>query len=74
MSISHLTEREQEILSHISCGKQNKEIAKTLGLALRTVEHHVTQIFFKLNISNRTEAALYAHKNGLQPIDDGNPQ
>lgn len=52
-----LTERELEILEILSQGKSNKEIADSLGISENTVEQHLKNIYEKLNVQNRTEAA-----------------
>lgn len=60
-----LTPREQEVLRLIAVGLQNKEIARRLNIAEPTALSHVRNIFRKLQLGNRTEAALYATKNLL---------
>lgn len=55
---SSLSNREQEVLQLISQGKTNIEIGKQLYISTRTVKFHVSSIFIKLNVKNRTEAAL----------------
>ena len=55
-----LTAREEEILRELSEGKSNKEIARVLAIQEKTVKHHVTVILQKLQVRNRTEAALKA--------------
>lgn len=52
-----LTSREQEILALIAQGKRNQQIADTLGIARYTVETHLKNIFRKLKVQSRTEAA-----------------
>lgn len=59
-----LTSREIEIIKLISQGRSNKKIADTLFLSELTVKTHLKNIFKKLNVSNRTEAALFAINNG----------
>lgn len=54
-----LTEREKEILRLIALGGTNKEIAKKLGIAEKTVKNHISNIFQTLHVNNRTKAALY---------------
>lgn len=53
-----LTERELKILEILSQGKSNKEIADSLGISENTVEQHLKNIYEKLNVQNRTEAAV----------------
>lgn len=60
-----LTDREAEILCHIAAGMNNKEIAAALYLSEKTVKTHVTHILKKLNLPDRTKAAIYAIQKGL---------
>lgn len=60
-----LTDREAEILSNIAAGLNNREIADNLFLSEKTVKTHVTHILKKLNLSDRTKAAIYAIQKGL---------
>lgn len=60
-----LTERELEILQQIVDGHTNKEIAQTLFISEKTVKNHVTNILRKLDLSDRTQAAVFAIRNGL---------
>ncbi|HET7578233.1 MAG TPA: response regulator transcription factor [Bacillales bacterium] len=60
-----LTQRELEILRLIADGKTNQEIADELFIAIKTVKTHITNIFSKLEVEDRTQAAIYAHRNGL---------
>ena len=60
-----LTSRELDILREIARGKSNKEIAEELYLSESTVKSHISHIFQKLNIKTRSEAVLYAVKNGI---------
>jgi len=62
-----LTPRELEVLSHIAQGESNREIAMTLSISEKTVKTHVGNILSKLHLSDRTQAAIYAHKQGLVP-------
>lgn len=64
-----LTEREKEILQEVAQGKTNQEIADKLVLSERTVRTHITNILAKLRLSNRTQAALYALREGIAHID-----
>ncbi|HYY53863.1 MAG TPA: response regulator transcription factor [Candidatus Dormibacteraeota bacterium] len=63
--LADLTPRERQILRLIAHGRSNKDIAATLGITERTVKTHVSNIFAKLQLSDRTQAALYAHRKGL---------
>jgi NarL family two-component system response regulator LiaR len=60
-----LTPREHEILCHVAQGKTNTEIAKGLVLTTKTVKYHLTNLYAKLGVSNRTEAAAYAYRHRL---------
>ncbi|MCL2560001.1 MAG: response regulator transcription factor [Turicibacter sp.] len=60
-----LTERELEILLLIAGGKQNQEIADELFIALKTVKTHVSNVLSKLQVTDRTQAVIYAFKHGL---------
>ncbi|WP_018659519.1 response regulator transcription factor [Allofustis seminis] len=60
-----LTNRELEVLSLIAEGKSNQEIADELFITLKTVKTHVSNILFKLEVQDRTQAAIYALKQGL---------
>ncbi|RNB76231.1 DNA-binding response regulator, partial [Brevibacillus fluminis] len=59
-----LTKREKEVLCLLAQGCSNKEIAAVLVIAEKTVKTHVSSILGKLNLSDRTQAALYAIKHG----------
>lgn len=69
-SRSLLTEREREILQLIVDGQTNREIAQTLFISEKTVKNHVTNLLRKLDLSDRTQAAVYAIRHGLVPIVD----
>ena len=60
-----LTERETDVLRLLAEGKANKEIAHELSIGEKTVKTHVSNILSKLNVSSRTQAALYAARIGL---------
>jgi len=60
-----LTEREREILACIARGDTNTEIANQLTISLKTVRNHVSSIFNKLQVPNRTQAAIRARDAGL---------
>jgi len=60
-----LTEHEIQVLRLVAQGLTNKEIASSLGIAERTVEYHLGEIFRRLNVSLRTAAVVMAEKMGL---------
>lgn len=60
-----LTKREQDVLAELTKGKSNKEIAASLFVTEKTVKTHISNIFSKLEVQDRTQAALYAVKHGL---------
>jgi two-component system, NarL family, response regulator LiaR len=66
-----LTERELEVLALIAKGMANKLIARELGVAERTVKTHVSNVLGKLGVSDRTQAALWAVREGL--VERGQP-
>jgi len=63
-----LTPRELEVLRLIASGMSNKEIARELVLNERTVKGHVSNILSKLGLADRTQAALYAVREGIVPM------
>jgi len=65
-AFSDLTDQEKHVLIHVSEGKTNREIAKTLYLGEGTVRNYVSSILSKLDVSNRAEAAAYAVKHNLR--------
>lgn len=66
--VSDLTKRELEVLKMIASGAFNKEIALTLNISERTVKNHVSNIFKKIGVSDRTQAAVFAIKNNIISI------
>lgn len=64
-SAPRLSAREREVLRLVAVGRSNKEIAKELKIAERTVKFHVTAIFNKLGADNRTQAVAIAHERGV---------
>lgn len=62
-----LSEREREVLGLLVRGQSNKQIAATLCIAAGTVKNHLTSIFTKLGVSDRTQAALWAREHGFGP-------
>ncbi len=65
-----LDEREIQILRGVAHGWTNQEIAEHLGLSEKTVKNHLSAIFRKLRLENRTQAAIYALQKGLVPLDE----
>ena len=63
--VSPLSERETEVLSLVSKGKTNREIAEELFISEKTVKNHVTSILRKLDVSDRTEACVVAMKRNI---------
>ena len=67
--IEPLSDRETEVLRLLAQGQTNKDMAQTLILSVRTIEAHLRNIFGKLGVTSRTEAALWATKHGYGPDD-----
>lgn len=65
--LNPLTQREVEILQHVTAGLANKEIAVQLGISERTVKNHLSNIMEKLHVNSRTQAAVYALRSGIVP-------
>ena len=63
--IEDLTLREMEVLKLLASGMYNKEIAETLSISERTVKNHVSNIFKKIDVNDRTQAAVFAIRNHL---------
>ncbi|HSR34467.1 MAG TPA: response regulator transcription factor, partial [Anaerolineae bacterium] len=63
-----LTEREVEVLKLIGQGLSNKEIARQLTISEKTVKNHISNIFSKLHVADRTQAVLYAIRKGLVEV------
>ncbi|BAU15336.1 two component transcriptional regulator, LuxR family [Leptolyngbya sp. NIES-3755] len=64
-SLATLTPREREVLSLIATGANNREIAEILCITEKTVKNHVTSILSRLNLRDRTQAAVFAHSAAL---------
>jgi DNA-binding NarL/FixJ family response regulator len=60
-----LTGRELQVLRHVSMGLSNREVGKALGISVETVKEHVQNILRKLNVNDRTQAAVWAVRSGL---------
>ncbi len=65
-----LTEREVEVLGLVAKGLSNQEIAEKLVISERTARTHMSNILGKLHLANRTQAALYALREGLAKLDE----
>ena len=65
-----LTEREKEVLRLVAQGRHNQEIADQLAISEATVRTHVSHILTKLELSSRTQAALYALRRGIASLED----
>ena len=61
-----LSSREIEVLKLLAKGMLNKEIAKELYISEKTVKNHVSNIFKKIGVSDRTQAAIYALKHNIR--------
>lgn len=68
-----LTEREVDVLRLVAQGESNQQIAASLGIGEGTVRVHVSNILSKLHLASRTQAALYALRQGLASLDDERP-
>lgn len=62
---AELTDREIEVLKEVATGKRNREIGETLFISEKTVKNHISNILFKLQVNDRTEAAMLASRGGL---------
>jgi DNA-binding NarL/FixJ family response regulator len=65
--LDELTPREREVLILIASGQSNRQIANELGISERTASTHVSNLFSKLEVASRTQAALFAVRGGLTP-------
>lgn len=68
--VRELTDREEEILRHLAQGATNQEIANALEVSEKTVRNRLSEIFSKLRLNNRTQAALYALREGIASLQD----
>ena len=62
---TELTPRETEVLRLVRQGLANKQIARRLGISERTVKAHLTSVFARIGVSDRTQAALWAERQGI---------
>jgi DNA-binding NarL/FixJ family response regulator len=63
--LAELTPREREVLGLLARGKANKQIARELGISEKTVKAHLTRVFEAIGVSDRTAAALWAQRHGI---------
>ena len=66
-AVADLTPREVEILEHLAQGLRTKQIAAKLGIAYKTADNHIQNIYKKIGATSRTAAAMYAVEHGLYP-------
>jgi two-component system NarL family response regulator len=66
---AEVSKRELSVLIHVAAGQSNKQIGKLLGISAQTVRNHMSRIFVKLGVSNRTEAVMSAVRLGLLSSD-----
>ncbi len=64
------TSREMDVLRLLAKGMSNRDIAVKLGVSLRTIKGHLTDLFSKLNVASRTEAVIVGLRKGILTIDD----
>jgi len=68
-----LTWREMEVLQNLADGSSNKEIARRLDISEQTVKNHVSSVLRKLNVADRTQAAMHAVRQGWVRVHDLGP-
>jgi DNA-binding NarL/FixJ family response regulator len=64
-STVELTGRERDVLALVIAGDANKQIARKLGISEKTVKGHLTNLFQRIGVADRTQAALWAERNGI---------
>lgn len=69
--VDRLTPRERDVLGHLAAGLSNKEIAQALDIDEGTVKAHLKALLRKLDVANRTQAAILAVRNGWVPANGG---
>jgi DNA-binding NarL/FixJ family response regulator len=65
-----ITERELEVLKLAAQGLSNRDIARQLGISVRTAQTHLSNVFNKIGVGSRTEAVMYALRQGLITLED----
>lgn len=68
IKLDSLTKRELQVLKELAVGKFNRDIAKEMEISERTVKNHISSIFKKLDVTDRTQAAVFAIRNNLITI------
>ena len=68
--LNQLSPRETQVLAQLARGRSNREIAKTLAITEETVKAHVSSILAKLQLSDRTQAAIFGLQQGLVPLGE----
>ena len=68
IKLESLTRRELQVLKELAVGKFNRDIAKEMEISERTVKNHISSIFKKLDVTDRTQAAVFAIRNNLITI------
>jgi NarL family two-component system response regulator LiaR len=68
--VNHLTPREAEVLTLVARGRSNRAIGDQLFIGEETVKTHISNILAKLHLADRTQAAIYALRKGLVPLDE----
>jgi NarL family two-component system response regulator LiaR len=68
--LDHLSPREVEVLTVLARGRSNREIARLLTISEETVKAHVSSILTKLNLTDRTQAAIFGLQQRLVPLDE----
>jgi NarL family two-component system response regulator LiaR len=68
--VNHLTPRETEVLTLVAKGRSNRAIGEQLFIGEETVKTHISNILAKLHLADRTQAAIYALRKGLVPLDE----
>ena len=66
---AELSDREREVLVLVAGGLANKQVARRLGISEKTVKGHLTRVFQTIGVTDRTQAALWAERNGLLKTD-----
>jgi len=69
-AVGRLTKRETEVLMLVAQGGTNRQLAEQLAISEATVRTHMTKILAKLNLTSRTQAALYALRQGIAALDE----